>query len=167
MYDPPSNQLKGVLPVITILVVYHSQTGRTKKMAQAVAKGARSIANVRSILKEASETALEDLLACDGLILGSPEYFGYMAGAIKDLFDRTYDQARGRREIFKKPYVVFISAGNDGNGALRSIERICIGYQFKKVYEPVIARGEIGRDVLSRCEELGKLIAASCEAGIF
>jgi multimeric flavodoxin WrbA len=153
--------------VITILVVYHSQTGRTKKMAQAVARGARSIANVRSILKEASETALEDLLACDGLILGSPEYFGYMAGSIKDLFDRTYDQARGRKEIFKKPYVVFISAGNDGHGALRSIERICIGYQFKKVSEPVIARGEIGRDILSRCEELGKVIAAGCEAGIF
>ena len=153
--------------MVTILIVYHSQTGRTKKMAQAVAKGAKSIENVSTILKEARETTLDDLLNSDGLAFGSPEYFGYMAGAIKDLFDRTYYQARGRKEILKKPYVVFISAGNDGLGALTSIERICVGYQLKKVYEPVIARGDIDEAILSRCEELGKVIAAGCEAGIY
>lgn len=153
--------------MVTILIVYHSQTGRTKTMAQAVAKGAKSIENVSTILKEARETTLDDLLNSDGLAFGSPEYFGYMAGAIKDLFDRTYYQARGRKEILKKPYVVFISAGNDGLGALTSIERICVGYQLKKVYEPVIARGDIDEAILSRCEELGKVIAAGCEAGIY
>ena len=153
--------------MVNILIVYHSQTGRTKKMAQAVARGSNSIENVRTTLKEAMETTLDDLLGCDGLAIGSPEYFGYMAGAIKDLFDRTYCQARGRKEIFKKPYVVFISAGNDGMGALESIERIFAGYQFKKVYEPVIARGEIDEIILSRCEELGKVIAAGCETGIY
>ena len=136
-------------------------------MAQAVAKGAKSIENISTILKEARETTLDDLLNSDGLAFGSPEYFGYMAGAIKDLFDRTYHQARGRKEIFKKPYVVFISAGNDGLGALTSIERVCVGYQLKKIYEPVIARGDIDEAILSRCEELGKVIAAGCEAGIY
>jgi len=136
-------------------------------MAEAVARGANSIENVRATLKEAMETTLDDLLGCDGLAIGSPEYFGYMAGAIKDFFDRTYYQARGRKEIFKKPYVIFISAGNDGQGALRSIERICIGYQFKKVYDPVIAKGEIDETILAQCEELGKIIAAGCEAGIY
>ena len=153
--------------MVTILIVFHSQTGRTKKMADAVAKGANSIENVRTILKEARETTLDDLLNSDGLAFGSPEYFGYMAGAIKDLFDRTYYQARGRKEIFKKPYVVFISAGNDGLGALTSIERICVGYQLKKVYEPVIAIGDIDEAILGRCEELGKVIAAGCEDGIY
>lgn len=153
--------------MVTILIVYHSQTGRTKKMAQAVAKGAKSIENISTILKEARETTLDDLLNSDGLAFGSPEYFGYMAGAIKDLFDRTYYQARGRKEIFKKPYAVFISAGNDGLGALTSIERICVGYQLKKIYEPVIARGDIDEAILSRCEELGKVIAAGCEASIY
>jgi len=153
--------------MVTILIVFHSQTGRTKKMAQAVAKGAKSIENVSTILKEARETTLDDLLNSDGLAFGSPEYFGYMAGAIKDLFDRTYYQARGRKEIFKKPYAVFISAGNDGLGALTSIERVCVGYQLKKIYEPVIARGDINEAILSRCEELGKVIAAGCEAGIY
>lgn len=136
-------------------------------MAEAVARGANSIENVRATLKDAIETTLDDLLGCDGLAIGSPEYFGYMAGAIKDFFDRTYYQARGRKEIFKKPYVIFISAGNDGLGAMRSIERICVGYQLKKVYEPVIARGEINEAHLTQCEELGKVIAAGCEAGIY
>ncbi len=153
--------------MVRVLVVYHSQTGRTKKMAQAVARGASSIPNVKAILKEADETTLEDLLACDGVAFGSPEYFGYMAGALKDLFDRTYYDARGRKEIFKKPYVIFISAGNDGLGALRSIERICVGYQLKKVYDPFIATGEIDGAILNRCDELGKVIAAGCEAAIY
>ena len=150
-----------------ILIVYHSQTGHTRKMAETVARGAASIEGVTVSLKKAVEATLEDLLECDGLVIGSPEYFGYMSGMIKDFFDRTYDEARGKREIFKKPYVSFISAGNDGRGALNAIERICIGYHFKKVYEPVLARGELDGEGLKKCEELGKTIAAGCEAGIY
>ena len=118
-------------------------------------------------MKKAAEANLEDLIDCDGLVIGSPEYFGSMAGMIKDFFDRTYDSARGKKEVFKKPYVVFISAGNDGTGALAGIERICIGYQFKKVYDPVIARGKIDQEILKKCEELGQTIAAGCETGIY
>ena len=150
-----------------ILVVYHSQTGHTQKMAQWVAKGANSIDGVTVVLKRAGKATVQDLLGCDGLALGSPEYFGYMAGKVKDFFDRTYNEVRGRKEIFKKPYVVFISAGNDGRGALASVERICIGYQLKKVYEPVVARGDIAQEILIQCEELGKTLAAGCEAGIY
>lgn len=150
-----------------ILVIYHSQGGHTKEMAEAVTLGASSISNVEVFLRRAEEATLEELMECDGLALGSPEYFGYMAGMIKSFFDRTYDEARGKKEIFKKPYVVFISAGNDGRGALSSIERICQGYQFKKVFEPVVARGKIVSEILTKCEELGKTIAAGCEAGIY
>ncbi|MFA4916160.1 MAG: NAD(P)H-dependent oxidoreductase [Syntrophales bacterium] len=149
------------------LVVYHSQTGHTKRMAESVAKGAGSVVDVEVIIKRSAETTLQDLLDCDGLAIGSPEYFGYMAGMIKDFFDRTYNEVRGKREIFRKPYVIFISAGNDGIGALNSIERIFRGYQFRKVFEPVVARREITEEILARGEELGKTIAAGCEAGIY
>jgi len=150
-----------------ILILYHSQSGHTRRMAESVARGAASIDQVKIVLKTASDATLHDLLECDGIAIGSPEYFGYMAGMIKDFFDRTYNEARGKKEIFKKPYVVFISAGNDGSGALNSIERICTGYQFKKVYHPVVAKGEIDREIQEKCEELGKTIAAGCEAGIY
>lgn len=151
----------------TILIIYHSQSGNTEKMACAVADGAQSIENVTVTLKRATDATLNDLLSCDGLAIGSPEYFGFMAGMVKDFFDRTYDKARNCKEIFKKPYVTFISAGNDGSGALTAIERICRGYPLKKVYEPVIAKGEITEAILARCRELGKIIAAGCEARIF
>jgi multimeric flavodoxin WrbA len=149
----------------TILVIYHSQGGNNRKMAEAVADGARSIEDVRVVLKDAFDADLDDLLACDGLVIGSPEYFGYMSGATKDFFDRTYEAARGH--VFRKPYAVFINAGNDGTGALRNIERICIGYQFKKICEPIVKKGEITPETLDACREMGQTIAAGCSAGIY
>ena len=148
-----------------ILIVYHSQTGNTEKMARAVAEGAGSIENAEVILKRASESAIEDLLESDGLAIGTPENFGYMSGAIKDFFDRTYYHARGK--VLRKPYVVFISAGNDGTGALNSIERIALGYQFKKIYDPVICKGIVTDDALEKCRELGSVLAGGCELGIY
>jgi multimeric flavodoxin WrbA len=148
-----------------ILVVYHSQTGNTKKMAEAVGEGASRIDSTEVVMKSASDASLEDLLECEGLAIGTPENFGYMSGGLKDFFDRTFYPAEGK--VFRKPYVVFISAGNDGTGALMSIERIALGYQFKKVYEPVISKGEVTEEVLSRCRELGETLAGGCEAGIY
>ena len=148
-----------------ILVVYHSQTGRTAKMARAVADGAKAVEHTEVVLKRACEATLEDLLVCSGLAVGTPENFGYMSGMIKDFFDRTYNGAQDK--VFRKPYVIFISAGNDGSGALHSIERIAIGYKFKTVFTPVIARGEITEDILEQCRELGGTLAAGCEAGIY
>ena len=153
--------------MVTILIVYHSQSGNTRKMAEAVLKGAGEIEGVKVYLKKAFETGEEDLLECDGLVLGSPEYFGNMSGALKDLFDRTYEKVRGHKKIFRKPYAVFISAGNDGQGALMNIERICLGYQFKKIHQPIIAKGPVSEEILLQCEELGRTIAAGCEAGIY
>ncbi len=151
--------------MVTILVVYHSQKGSTRRLAEALAAGVDSIPGARAVLREALQTDLEDLLNCDGLALGSPEYFGYMAGALKDFFDRTYEAARG--QVFRKPYVAFVKAGNDGSMALGHIDRICIGYQFKRVAAPVVAVGKITPEILERCRELGQTIAAGCEAGIY
>ena len=150
-----------------IMVLYHSQGGSTLAMARAVAAGAASVPGVEVDLRLAGEAGLEHLLACSGLALGTPEYFGYMAGALKDFFDRTYEEARGRPQVFRKPYVAFVSAGNDGSGALAALERICLGYQFKKVFDPVVAQGEITPEVLAKCQELGATLAAGCQAGIY
>ena len=105
-----------------ILIIYHSQTGNTEKMARAVADGARMIETTETILNRAQDANPDDLLGSDGLAVGTPENFGYMSGMIKDFFDRTFYPTQDR--VFRKPYVVFISAGNDGTGALRAIERI-------------------------------------------
>ena len=148
-----------------ILIVYHSQTGHTEKMAKAVADGAKAIEHTEVILKKAGEATLDDFLACSGLAIGTPENFGYMSGMIKDFFDRTYNAAQDK--VFRKPYVVFISAGNDGSGALRAIERIALGYKLKNVFTPIIAKGEITDEILKQCRELGGTLAGGCEMGIY
>lgn len=148
-----------------ILIVYHSQTGSTEKMALAVAEGARSIEKAEVLLKRASDTTTEDLLTADGLAVGTPENFGYMSGMIKDFFDRTYVAAQDK--VFRKPYVVFISAGNDGTGALNAIERIALGFKLKKVYPPVFCKGPVTQDILDQCRELGATLAGGCQMGIY
>ncbi|MCX5820132.1 MAG: NAD(P)H-dependent oxidoreductase [Deltaproteobacteria bacterium] len=148
-----------------ILIVYHSQTGNTERMAEAVAEGARSIEGVTVTLKRAGETTAADLVGADGIALGTPEYFGTLSGMLKDFFDRTFSAVQ--EQVFRKPYVVFVSAGNDGSGALNAVERIALGYKFRKVYAPVIAKGKITDDVLEKCRELGAVLAGGCDLGIY
>ena len=134
-------------------------------MAEAVYRGARRVADAEVRLQRAQVTNLDDLLWADGLLLGTPENFGYMSGALKDFFDRTFYPAQGK--VDGLAYGVFISAGNDGAGALSSIERIARGYPFKRVCEPVIARGEIATEILEQCGELGETMATGIAWGIF
>jgi len=146
-----------------VLIVYHSQSGSTGRMAEAVIKGAREYAEVRSC--DALQATADDVLWSDGLLLGTPENFGYMSGAMKYFLDRIYypclDKVAGR------PYGLFIKAGNDGSGAITSIHRIVKGLALKEIQPPVLAVGELDADVLEQCEELGMTLAAGLEAGIF
>ena len=150
-----------------LLIVYHSQSGNTRRLAEAVLEGARddliSGVEIRSLM--ARDAGPDDLLWAHGLLLGTPENFGYMSGAMKDFLDRTFYPVEGK--VLSLPYAVFISAGNDGSGALRAIRRIANGYPFKEVQEPVIAQGEIVQADIDRCKELGMTLAAGLEAGIF
>ena len=152
-------------PMTKILIVYHSQTGNTERMAKAVAEGAAGIEGAEVVLKRAGDATLQDLLDCQGLAVGTPENFGYMSGMIKDFFDRTFYPAQDK--VFRKPYVVFINAGNDGTGALNAVERIALGYKFKKVYDPLIAKGRPTEDILEKCRELGQTLAGGCVEGIY
>jgi multimeric flavodoxin WrbA len=135
-------------------------------MAEAVACGVADEGSV-AVLKQAFDSTRDDLIESDGLVLASPEYFGYMAGAIKDFFDRTYEELREHPKVTKKPYCIVISSGNDGQGAVMQIERICKGYRFKRAQKPIISKGVISQEVLAACTELGRTMAAGCEAGIF
>ncbi|MBU1053055.1 MAG: NAD(P)H-dependent oxidoreductase [Proteobacteria bacterium] len=150
-----------------ILVIYHSQNGNTKMMAESVAKGVASVESVSVNLKAVADTTLEDLRDCDGIVIGSPEYFGYMAGMIKDFFDRTYEVVTNNKKEFHRPYSTFISAGNDGRNTLNQIERICLAFPFRKVYEPIVSRGDITKNILEDCFEMGQTIAAGCDLGIY
>lgn len=150
-----------------LLIVYHSQSGSTSRMAEAVIKGASSpeVDGVEVRVRSALEANAEDLLWADGFILGTPENFGYMSGAMKYFLDRVYydcvDKINGR------PYALFIRAGNDGTGALTSLRRILTGLAVREIQEPVLIAGEFDESRLADCEELGLTMAAGLEAGVF
>ncbi len=148
-----------------LLILYHSQGGRTGDMAEAVLRGARRATETETVMKRAGEATLADLLDCQGLIVGTPENFGYMAGMVKDFFDRTYYPAEGK--TVGLPYALFVSAGNDGTGAVTQIDRIATGYGWKRVAEPLIARQEVTDANLAACEELGEAMASGVALGIF
>jgi NAD(P)H dehydrogenase (quinone) len=72
---------------VNVLVTYHSVTGNTEKMAQGVADGATSVSGTRVVLKRVGDVTDSDLLVSDGVIVGSPVYFGSMSGEVKTFFD--------------------------------------------------------------------------------
>ena len=148
-----------------LLIVFHTQTGNTAQLAEAVLRGAQRVTETDTQMMRAFDAGTEDLLACDGLLLGTPENFGYMSGALKDFFDRTYYPCEGKRVGL--PYAVFVSAGNDGTGAVREIGRIANGYGWKGVAEPLIARKAITAEHLIAAEELGEAMATGLALGIF
>ena len=111
------------------------------------------------------DTTVEDVRACNALVLGTPENFGYMAGAIKDFFERIYYPLL--EETPGLPYGVFVKASTDGDGAVRSVERIVAGLRWKLVMPPVVVVGDLGSSDLELCQELGATLAAGLEAGMF
>lgn len=71
-----------------VLVMYFSRTGNTKKLAEEIIKGVKEVSGVECLLKEAPEVTKEDFLSSDGIIAGSPVYFGGMAAELKQVFDK-------------------------------------------------------------------------------
>lgn len=150
-----------------LLIVYHSQSGSTSRMAEAVIRGAghADIENVEVRVRDALDATPDDVLWADAYIFGTPENFGYMSGALKYFFDRVYYPCL--ELVGGRPYALFVRAGNDGSGAITSIKRIAAGLAIREVQEPLLIAGEFDEARLDECEELGMAMAAGLEAGVF
>jgi NAD(P)H dehydrogenase (quinone) len=108
-----------------IVVIYDSRTGHTEKMALAVAKGVKQVKGVAAEVKSAAETSIKDLVEADGIILGSPTYYGLMSAPIKRLIDKSV-KIHGKLE--GKVGAAFTSSGGTASGAettLLSIYKPC------------------------------------------
>jgi hypothetical protein len=150
-----------------LLVVAHVPSPNTTRLRDAVLRGARSpeIANVEVAAKPPLEAGPADVLAAQAVILGTTENLGYMSGALKDFFDRIYYPCLERTQGL--PYALYIRAGQDGTGTRRAVESIATGLRWRAVREPLICRGAFREEFVGQCEELGMLMAAGLEAGIF
>ncbi len=150
-----------------ILLVYGGRAGgRTERLRAALVAGLREPGDPLELRERpALDAGIDDLLWAQGLLLATPEHFGYMSGALKDFFDRTFYPAEGRTEGL--PWALCVSAGNDGTGTVAAVERIATGYRWKRFAEPVVVVGEPDAAALARCRELGATLAAGLAAGVF
>ena len=94
------------------IVVYYSRSGNTKEMAEIIAK-AMNDTGLSTECKSVEKVEAEDLLSFDAIVIGSPTYYGHMAGPIKSLFDESVSY---HGKFDGKVGAAFSSAANIGGG---------------------------------------------------
>jgi len=163
--------------VKTLLIIYHTQTGGTRQMAEAAAAGAATESGLTTRLQTAAQTTPDDVIGADGYIFATPENLAAIAGMMKDFFDRCYYPALGR--INGRPYASLICAGSDGENAARQIARIALGWRVKAIAAPLIictnaqtpeailAAKTIPQADLQKCRDMGAALAAGLSLGIY
>ena len=155
-----------------LLIVWHSQFGGTAQMAQAACDGAREAGEVEVVFRQARDAGVDDLLACDALLVATSENFGSLSGMTKDFFERVFYPLE--HAVEGKPYTVIVCAGTDGAGAMFQTDRIATGLALRKVLPGIVWKSgvtakpqAVPQDVLAQCRELGATLAAGISAGIY
>ncbi len=148
-----------------ILVVYYSQSGNTEKMASAIAEGAAEVAGVDVEVKSVQQVNFDDLIGADGIIMGSPTYYGQMCSQLKALIDQT-TQIHGR--LRGKVGGAFTSSGGIASGAETTllsivqamlIHGMIVEGRYDNAHYGVAAVGEPHTKETEMCRKLGKRVA--------
>jgi NAD(P)H dehydrogenase (quinone) len=149
-----------------ILVVYDSKSGNTETMALAVAKGAEKAGDLEVTVKRAEQTTNSDLLAADGIIMGSPTYFGQMSAKLKALID---ESVQVHKQLTGKVGGAFTSSGGTASGGettLMSIVQAMLihgmivqGRADDKHYGVAVTGAPKKKD-LAECEKLGERVSS-------
>ena len=127
-----------------VLVIYFSRSGNTKKLAEDIAAGVKQIDGVSCAVKSASEITREDFLDADGIIAGSPVYFGTMAAEMKEVFDKFVGV---RKHMEGKIGAAFATSGDPAGGketTMLSIIQAMLIYGMVIVGDPLDASGHYG-----------------------
>ena len=153
----------------SLLIIAHTPSPNTVKMAEAILEGAQNdvIEGVEARLISPFDCDAEMVLQSDALILFTTENFGYMSGALKDLFERVYYPClEDNKRNDAKPFATIIKAGLDGTGTEVSISKITRGLKWRQVQGATICKGEFEASFVAKCRDQGLTIAASLDTGI-
>ena len=145
--------------MVKVLILYYSRGGRTDKLAKAIAEGAEA-EGAETVMKRVDYATGVDLLECDAVALGTPNYFSYMAGLMKDYFDRTLGL---RPKIEGKPAAAFTSGGGDSDSALLTLEKMIGSFRLEKVADGVVSVGDPTESDLASCKSMGKALAKAAK----
>ena len=127
-----------------ILVLYFSKGGNTKKLAEAILKGVESVDGVEGVLKHTDDVTKENFVSSDGIIAGSPVYFGVMAAQLKKIFDEFVGV---RKKMEGKIGAVFATSADPSGGketTMMSIIQVLLIYGMVIVGDPMSATGHFG-----------------------
>lgn len=144
-----------------LLIVHHSPTPAVMNLATAAIRGAShdDIREVEVVVRAALEATVDDVLAADGYLLGTPANFGYLSGALKHFFDTTFTDTH--EQTAKRPFSYWIHGGYDTTGAERAMTAITTGYGWTLIAAPLVFTGEVTPARLADAYELGATVAAS------
>ncbi len=128
-------------------------------MLESVLSGARAdeIEGVEVTAAPALSAGPVEALAADGYLLGTPANIGYMAGALKHFFDTIYYPCLEATK--RRPFGLYVHGASDTTGAVRAVESITTGLQWRQVRPPVLVIGQPTSADLESCWELGAVLA--------
>jgi NAD(P)H-dependent FMN reductase len=142
-----------------LLVVHHTPSPAMQAVLEAAREGVALVDGVELTERPALSAGAADLLAADGVLLGTPANIGYMSGALKHFFDTVYypclDATVGL------PFAMYVHGGDDTAGAVRSIERITGALRWKQVAAPLSLTGAPAAAQLEAVRELAATVAIS------
>jgi NAD(P)H-dependent FMN reductase len=143
-----------------LLVVHHTASPTLHSLFEAVMAGATDplLADVEVVARAALAATAVDVMAADGYLLGTPANIGYMSGALKHFFDQIYYPCL--EETVRRPYALYVHGSSDTTGAVRAVEAIATGLQWRRAQEPVSVIGAPTPSDLDACRELGAAVAA-------
>lgn len=102
-----------------VLVIYATDYGNTKRAAEAIAEGARSVPECEVVLKQAEEVTPEDMTASDGVLIGSPVHMGSPDWRVKQFIDQVCGGLWMKDALVGKVGAVFATGsgfGSSGGG---------------------------------------------------
>ena len=156
---------------MNVLVLYYSKTGHTRKLAEQIAEGVKSVSGVEAVIKSTQEVTKEDFVNAAGVIAGSPVYFGILAADLKRVFDEFIGI---RKQMENKVGAAFASSGFWAGGnetTLISIIQCMLIYGMIIVGDPMSATGHYGavsvaspdEKALDTATKLGARVAELCK----
>lgn len=148
-------------PTPSLLLVANAPSANTRRLAEAVLRGACHPDLAQAVTARwltPPDAGAADVLAAQGVILGTTENFGYMSGQLKDFFERIYYPCLEHTAAL--PWALYIRAGKDGTGANQAVHSIVGGLRWRALQPPLILQGEFQPRFITDCETLGMSMAA-------
>jgi len=148
-----------------ILIVYYSRTGNTQEMAQKVETGAAEVSGVEVVCRSVEKVKAQELLDYDGIIMGSPVYYGTMAAELKELIDAS---VKIHGQLAGKVGAAFASSANIGGGNETTVMDLLKALLIHGMVVPGRAEGDhygpvsIGKPddrAKGQCRNMGQMVA--------